>query len=106
MNIEEIVNSLKESERVLIGAGAGMSAAIGIDYTDTEKFSKVFPKMVEKGYKMQYELLNYEGRSEAEKCAYWATHVNYIRYEFPVSSVYKKLLKVVKDLTYGQLITK
>jgi NAD-dependent SIR2 family protein deacetylase len=94
--IEIIADSILSSERILIGGGAGLSASAGIDYTDTKTFSKLFPRWVEKGYRMQYEFIGFEEWTEGERWAYWATHMNHVFYEFPASPVYKRLHEIVQ----------
>ena len=95
--VEIIAGFLKSSERILIGGGAGLSASSGIDYTDSIAFSRLFPKWVEKGYRMQYEFIGFEDWTEGERWAYWATHVNHVFYEFPPSDIYRKLYEIVKE---------
>jgi len=95
--VEIIANSIKDSERILIGGGAGLSASAGIDYTNRITFSKLFPRWVEKGYRMQYEFIGYEDWTEGERWAYWATHVNHVFYDFQPSPVYQKLHEIVKE---------
>lgn len=95
--IDKIAEAIHDSERILIGAGAGLSAAAGIDYTDPVTFAKLFPKWVERGYRMQYEFVGFEDWSQAEKWAYWATHVNYVFYQYPRSLLYHKLHEIVWD---------
>ena len=94
--IELIANSIKTSEHILIGGGAGLSASAGIDYTDTDTFSRLFPRWVEKGYRMQYEFIGFEDWTEGERWAYWATHLNHVFFEFPPSPVYRNLYEIVK----------
>lgn len=94
--IEIIAESIKSSERILIGGGAGLSASAGIDYTDTKTFSRLFPRWVEKGYRMQYEFIGFEEWTEGERWAYWVTHMNHVFYEFPASPVYKRLHEIVQ----------
>ncbi len=94
--IEIIADFIEKSERILIGGGAGLSASAGIDYTDTKTFAKLFPRWVEKGYRMQYEFIGFEDWTEGERWAYWATHINHVFYQFPVSPVYKRLHEIVK----------
>ena len=98
--IEIIANSIKTSDRVLIGGGAGLSASVGIDYTDSATFSKLFPRWVEKGYRMQYEFIGFEDWTEGERWAYWATHLNHVFFEFPPSPKYKKLHEIVMEKDY------
>lgn len=95
--LEIISDSIKTSKHVLIGGGAGLSASAGIDYTDSNTFSKLFPRWVEKGYRMQYEFIGFEDWTEGERWAYWATHMNHVFYKFPPSPLYKKLNEIIKD---------
>jgi len=48
---------LTASTHILIGAGAGLSAAAGIDYTDQDNFAQVFPALVQRGFRARYELI-------------------------------------------------
>lgn len=57
-----------------------------------QTFAKLFPQMVGKGFRRQYELIGYDDWSEEEEWAYWTTHVNYVRFQFPPSSLYATLL--------------
>ncbi|MGD9162537.1 MAG: Sir2 family NAD-dependent protein deacetylase [Desulfobacteraceae bacterium] len=98
--IEIIAHSIKTSERILVGGGAGLSASVGIDYTDSDTFSKLFPRWVEKGYRMQYEFIGFENWTEGERWAYWATHMNHVFFEFPPSPEYQKLHEIVKNRDY------
>ena len=95
-----IADSIKTSDCILIGGGAGLSASAGIDYTDSVTFSKLFPRWVEKGYRMQYEFIGFEKWTEGERWAYWATHLNHVFFEFPPSPVYKTLHEIVKGRDY------
>jgi hypothetical protein len=36
---------LADADRILIGAGAGLSAAAGYDYSDTRRFAELFPAL-------------------------------------------------------------
>jgi NAD-dependent SIR2 family protein deacetylase len=95
--IDAIARAIRGSERVLIGAGAGLSAAAGVDYTDTVTFARVFSKWAERGHRMQYEFVGFNDWEEPAKWAYWATHLNYVFYQFPPSPLYRKLHDVIHD---------
>ena len=95
--IDAIARAIRRSERVLIGAGAGLSAAAGIDYTDTVTFARVFPKWAERGHRMQYEFVGVHDWEEPAKWAYWATHLNHVFYQFPPSPLYHKLHDIIQD---------
>lgn len=40
---------IDEADRVLIGAGAGLSADVGVDYTDEAVFARTYPALVQRG---------------------------------------------------------
>lgn len=71
----------QEADHVLIGAGAGLSAAAGIDYSDEADFARVFPVLHEQGFKARYQLIGFQGFTPSQHWAYWATHVNDIRFK-------------------------
>lgn len=96
--IEALSREIEEADRILIGAGAGLSAAAGLSYFDEEAFKKYYPDMHARGFHFPYELV---GRGDDEwtvgrKWAYWATHINYVRNIFPPAPLYKELLSLVE----------
>jgi NAD-dependent SIR2 family protein deacetylase len=86
---------LSECDAVLIGAGAGLTAAAGIDYTDREKFAEIFPAWVKKGFSMQYQLMGYTGWSQAEQWGYYAVHLDYVYFRQTANPLYRKLRQVI-----------
>ena len=54
---ERIAAWIADAPRVLIGAGAGLSVAAGIDYTDTASFARLYPGMTRRGFSACYELI-------------------------------------------------
>ncbi|MCP1136253.1 hypothetical protein NKT34_23425 [Paenibacillus polysaccharolyticus] len=103
--IERAVELVKQADSIVIGAGAGLSAAAGMDYGDTETFARLFPPLLKKGFRRQYELIGYSNWSEEEKWAYWATHVNHIRFQFPPSPMYEQLRGIVSSKDYFVITT-
>jgi NAD-dependent SIR2 family protein deacetylase len=100
---EESTAELKEwldsSEKVLIGAGAGLTAAAGLSYLDEDLFKQFQPEMAARGYHYPYELFQHEndGWPQAREWAYLIRHIHFVRYVFPASELYKKLLKIVEE---------
>lgn len=97
-----IMNKMNSSDKILIGAGAGLSAAAGLSYMDQEAFKKYYPQMANRGYHFAYELV---GRGDDEwtpgrKWAYWATHINYVRNIFPSAKLYSTLLDILNGRDY------
>ncbi|HEY0709846.1 MAG TPA: NAD-dependent protein deacetylase of SIR2 family [Polyangia bacterium] len=93
--IERARQWLDESDCVLIGAGAGLSAAAGVDYGDTRTFARLFPAFVRMGFRAQYQLIGYEGLTPAQHWGYWSTHVRHVRYGQDERPVYQALRGLV-----------
>jgi len=116
VNIEKSVlkkskDLIDAADSVLIGAGAGMSVPAGINYYDTQLFAELFPGLVNKGYKMQYELIvhhavnNERGWTPAVKWGYLAIHVNYVYYKIREDTIYKQLYSLVSEKDYFVMTT-
>ena len=101
-SIEELIEWLESSDKILIGAGAGLSAAAGLSYLDEELFKQFQPEMAAMGYRYPYELFQHEndGWPQAREWAYTIRHINFVRNVFPPAELYKKLLKIVRDRDY------
>ena len=99
-DIERCRDLLRRADCVLVAAGSGLSAAAGLDYTDTKAFAGLFPGMVKHGFRAQYQLVGYTGWSTALKWGYLATHVNEVRFKAPPHPVYGRLLQLVQAKDY------
>jgi len=93
-------NLLRDSDKVLLGAGAGLSADAGIDYMDRESFARRFPGLVKRGFRMKAELMGYGGWSPEVQWGYLALHVNDVRFQAPPHPVYGRLLDLVLNKDY------
>ena len=98
--IQKCSKLLEAADAVLIGAGAGLTAAAGISYTDKVKFAELFPTWVKKGFSMQYQLMGYTGWSEAEKWEYYTVHLNYVYFQQTTNPLYRQLREIVGDKDY------
>ncbi|NLT13148.1 MAG: hypothetical protein GXY05_02260 [Clostridiales bacterium] len=100
--IEELISWVEASDKILIGAGAGLSAAAGLSYLDEDLFRQFQPEMAAMGYHYPYELFQHEndGWPQAREWAYLIRHVNFVRHVFPAAELYKKLLKIVEGRDY------
>lgn len=98
--VTELKAWLDSSDKILIGAGAGLSAAAGLSYLDEDLFKQFQPEMAAMGYRYPYELFQHENWPQAREWAYLIRHLNFVRYTFPAAELYKKLLKIVKDSDY------
>lgn len=95
---------IMDADRIIIGAGAGLSTAAGISY-GKEGFAEHFPELVEK-YHMtdMYSSSFYPFQTEEEKWSYWAKHINYL-YQVEAKGTYLELYKLVKDKDYFVITT-
>ncbi|WP_064791308.1 hypothetical protein [Shewanella woodyi] len=87
---------LADAEVVFIGAGAGLSASAGLDYTDQKAFAERFPGMLQYGFRFQYQLMGYPFDDEALKWGYLATGLNHV-YHSQQTQVYQDLLSLVDE---------
>jgi len=94
--MQQIAQWLTESDRVLIGAGAGLSAAAGIDYTDQVGFAERYPSLVKRGLRAAYQMIGYSELPEAAFWGYWADHVNEVRFSDRRSTVNEELFELVR----------
>lgn len=95
--IETARRWLAESRRVLIGAGAGLSAAAGVDYADHATFAELFPAFLKLGFTAQYQLIGHRGLTPAQHWGYWSTHVKHVRFGVDERPVYQTLRAMMLD---------
>jgi NAD-dependent SIR2 family protein deacetylase len=88
---------IDEADRVLIGAGAGLSADAGVDYTDEVAFARTFPALVKRGLKAPYQLIGYSGLPPEAFWGYWLKHVDEVRFGDGRRQVYELLFNLVRD---------
>lgn len=103
--LDEAKKAIDESQHILIGAGAGLSAAAGIDYGFV-RFEKYFPDFIQKyHFRDMYSSGFYPFETQEEKWAYWARHIFANRFDVGKTEVYEKLLKLVEKKDYFVLTT-
>ena len=105
----ERANKLKEliedADYILIGAGAGLSAAAGLEYGG-KRFTDNFPDFIEKyGFPDMYSSMFYPFKSSEERWAYYARHAYINNTGMEGTELYKKLLNLVKGKDYFVITT-
>lgn len=91
---------LSGATHVLVGAGAGMTAAAGIDYGDEDDFARRFPVLRAKGFRARYEFIGYDAWTPAEAWAFWASHVHQVRWGVRDDATYRSLRAMIGDRDY------
>lgn len=103
--IKKAKRLLDKADAVLIGAGAGLSASAGLQYSG-KKFETDFKDFIRKyGFTDLYTSSFYPFETEEERWAYWAKHVYTIRYEPEALPLYKELFRLVADKNYFVITT-
>ncbi len=89
--IQALRHVLNQSDAVIVGAGAGLSASAGYDYTG-ERFQKYFRDFSRKyGFSDMYSGGFYPFDSPEEYWAYWSRYIYINRYMKPQKPVYQRL---------------
>ena len=103
--IDALKAAIAEAEAVVIGAGAGLSAAAGFTYSG-ERFEKYFSDFRKKyGITDMYSGGFYPFKTLEEYWAWWSRHIFYNRYVPSPKSVYRDLFEIVKNKNYFVLTT-
>ena len=103
--MDKAKKAIDEADYILIGAGAGLSTAAGIDYGG-ERFKSYFEDFIEKyNFTDMYTSGFYPFETPEEKWAYWTRHIHANRYDVGKTQVYQKLLKLVENKDYFVITT-
>ncbi len=97
--ISQAAEVIAKADAVLVGAGAGLSAAAGLDYADEVVFAERFPGMLQYGARNQYQLMGYPFPDEALKWGYLAVGLDLV-YHAGQTQVYRDLRDVIGDKDY------
>ena len=103
--IEQLHQLIADADYVLIGAGAGLSAAAGLDYAG-ENFRQEFREWINRyGITDLYSASFYPFKTEEELWACWAKHIWFARYRPEALPLYRQLFDVVKEKNYFVITT-
>lgn len=103
--MKRLRDALQDTDAVLIGAGAGLSAAAGFTYKG-ERFHKYFADFEEEyGFQDMYAGGFYPFASLEEYWAYWSRYIFINRYSDAPEPVYQELFELIKDKDYFVLTT-
>ena len=104
-SVDRLRQALSEADAVVIGAGAGLSAAAGFAYSG-ERFVQNFADFEKKyGFHDMYSGGFYPFATEEERWAYWSRNIWVNRYQDAPKPVYQNLLALVGDKDYFVITT-
>lgn len=96
---------LANADRVLIGAGAGLSTVAGLAYSG-ERFQRYFAPFVERyGMTDMYSAGFYPFPTQEDKWAYWSQRIWVNRFEPGATPLYRRLFEWVCDRDYFVITT-
>lgn len=106
---EQIKDWLSSSKTVIVGAGAGLSAAGGINYMDEQLTAEWFPEYVKIGLKtivdIQGIFWNITPENARAYYAFWARHIWNVRYKSDVLQPYTDLYRLLQGKDYFIITT-
>lgn len=106
--IKKAEELIREAKTILIGAGAGASAAAGLTYSG-KRFTDNFGEFIEKygsAYMTDmYAAGFYPFPTQEAKWGYWSKHSMLNRFLPPALPLYKQLYEIVRDKEYFVLTT-
>ena len=89
--IDHLRQAIQEADRIIIGAGSGLSTAAGLDYAG-EDFRREFAPWIERyGITDLYSSSFYSFESREVYWACWAKHIWFCRYRTGALPLYKQL---------------
>lgn len=103
--MEKLKNEIETSDAIVVGAGAGMSTAAGMDYGG-ERFEKNFSDFHKKyGIQDMYSGGFYPYETPEEYWAWWSRHILINRYEAGAGKPYGDLLELIRKKDYFVITT-
>lgn len=103
--LDRLKTEIENADAIVIGAGAGMSAAAGFSYSG-ERFEKHFSDFHKKyGFSDMYSGGFYPYETLEEYWAWWSRHIWINRYAVTAGKPYTDLLNSIKDKDYFVLTT-
>lgn len=99
-NIRRLYETMVASDYILLGAGAGLSAAAGISFADEKAFAREYPVLWQKGIHSDYQTFSYRDWPPEQQWAYWARHIQAVRFDTPPLPLYAELLALLEGFDY------
>lgn len=95
---------IEQADKIVVGIGAGLSAAGGLNYADEALMKKWYPEFYSLGI---HTIMELQGRfwylpncKPEQFWAVWAQHIFHIRYETGVTEPYRDLYRILAGKDY------
>lgn len=100
---------LAQADFILIGAGAGLSAAAGLNYQDPDLFREWYPQFARLGLNTIWEAIvshwSPDENNRRRFWAFWAYHIQKMRYDAPPGAPYLNLARLVAGTPHFVITT-
>lgn len=104
-HLDELAQALEQAEAVIVGAGAGLSAAAGLTYSG-ERFERLFPDFIARyGLTDMYSAGFHPFPSPEVRWAYWSRHIWLNRYEPGPLPTYARLVRLLAGREHTVITT-
>lgn len=94
--LDDACRWLDSADAILMAAGAGLSAAAGYDYTDTNRFAQLFPALHAAGFRARYQLIGAR-LPPTHLWGFWAIHTSDIRFDPHPNALYTRLRDLIGE---------
>lgn len=98
--IKKLKQAISQCDYLLVGAGAGLSAAAGLSYADEAAFKRRYPVLALKGISSEYQTFSYRKWSMEQQWAYMAAHIDHVRNQTPPLPLYRALYQIIKEKNF------
>lgn len=95
-SLHTLASWLDESDAVLVGAGAGLSADAGFDFGDERDFARRFPALARQGFRSRAQFVGRDDLPPELRWAYYLDHVREVRFGPAPKPVYDDLLALLR----------
>lgn len=103
--VRKASTDIKQADYIIVGGGAGLSAAAGIEYSG-KRFEDNFAPFIQKyGLKDMYSSGFYPFDTQEERWAYWAKHISVNKFEVPGTQLYKDIYTLIKEKDFFVVTT-
>ena len=92
-----LADAMKQADYILIGAGAGLSAAAGLSFADEKLFRERYPYWAARGRHSEYHMFSFHDWTTEQQWAYMADHISRVRFETPPLPLYQTLKTILEE---------